>query len=178
MNNKIQARILKRLDQIEARLATLESGKPTNTKYRLQKLPDGKVWTMENLREKVKGAVWNQKYNCYMYTWEQAKKAVPKGFHLPSAQEFMRLALSLGYLEKSEEEVVSALQEKCGFTLAGYVDSDKTLYYQGSYGYYWSSTQEDATNAYYLYFRSDGSVNPQGNSSKYYGRAVRCVKDE
>ena len=48
--------------------------------------------------------------------------------------------------------------------------------YQGSYGYYWSSTAFSSTNARYLNF-SSSRVTP-GNSYSYYeynGRAVRCV---
>jgi uncharacterized protein (TIGR02145 family) len=45
---------------------------------------------------------------------------------------------------------------------------------QGSYGAWWSSTASSATNAYYLVF-STSIVNPAIYSSKYYGRAVRCV---
>ena len=50
--------------------------------------------------------------------------------------------------------------------------------YQGSYGYYWSSTASSSANARNLSF-SSSDVNP-GNvsSSKYYGFAVRCVMDE
>ena len=48
---------------------------------------------------------------------------------------------------------------------------------QGSVGFYWSSTASSSTVARYLYFYS--SVVYPGNyySSKYNGRAVRCVMD-
>ena len=46
--------------------------------------------------------------------------------------------------------------------------------YQGSGGYYWSSTQVSAANAHSLYFNST-YVNPAGNVNKTYGFAVRCV---
>ena len=45
---------------------------------------------------------------------------------------------------------------------------------QGSYGYYWSSTQSSATSAHYLSFSST-SVYPAGTSNKLGGFAVRCV---
>ena len=49
------------------------------------------------------------------------------------------------------------------------------FYYQGSDGYYWSSTANSSTLARLLYFYSS-VVNPGNrNSTKYYGRAVRCV---
>ena len=44
----------------------------------------------------------------------------------------------------------------------------------GSRGYYWSSSQDSATYAHYLYFLSS-SVNPANYSSKNYGFSVRCL---
>ncbi len=49
-----------------------------------------------------------------------------------------------------------------------------SLYTAGSYGYYWSSTANSGTNAYYLYFNSS-SVIPSSNDARYYGNSVRCV---
>jgi uncharacterized protein (TIGR02145 family) len=49
-----------------------------------------------------------------------------------------------------------------------------SLYNQGSYGLWWSSTAVSATVAYYLGFDTS-NVYPANNGGKYYGRAVRCV---
>ena len=122
-------------------------------KYTLKKLPDGKVWMMENLRESVEGAKWSDEYNCYYYTWEQAKQAVPEGYHLPSVSDFFALCESLGFGTIANDEVIKKLQDECGFALAGcYVFDDERFFGQGSYAYYWSSTAQSATNAYYLFF--------------------------
>lgn len=53
-----------------------------------------------------------------------------------------------------------------------------SFYYQGSYGYYWSSTTYSSATARRLYFDSS-SVSPGSNynSNKYNGFATRCVKD-
>ena len=48
------------------------------------------------------------------------------------------------------------------------------FYHQGSYGYYWSSSQASATNGRNLGFYSS-YVNPSGNDDKLSGFAVRCV---
>jgi uncharacterized protein (TIGR02145 family) len=50
------------------------------------------------------------------------------------------------------------------------------MYGVGTGGYYWSSTEDDSSSAYYLYFSTDGSVDPQDDSYKYRGFQVRCVK--
>ena len=57
---------------------------------------------------------------------------------------------------------------------AGYFGS--SLFYAGSYGYYWSSSlsTSSSSNAYELLFDS-GYVDPSGSSSRYIGRSVRPV---
>lgn len=146
-----------------------------SNEYTLKKLPDGKIWMMENLREEVEGAVWNDRYRCYMYTFDEAQKAVPEGFHLPSAREFFKLALALGYLEDGQI-VRKNLQDKCNFVFSGYAYDTGTLNYQGRDGYYWSSTQCTATSGYCLCFDSS-EVTPVCDSYKGGGMAVRCIKD-
>ena len=47
---------------------------------------------------------------------------------------------------------------------------------RGSFGYYWSSSFSSARSARRLYFYS-GGVNPQDNSNRYYGFAVRPVQN-
>ena len=55
----------------------------------------------------------------------------------------------------------------------------KGFVYQGSYGYYWSSTALSSAGARDLYFYSS-SVGPSSSSNfnKYYGFAIRCVMEE
>ncbi|MCX4359583.1 MAG: hypothetical protein OSJ22_08125, partial [Rikenellaceae bacterium] len=53
-------------------------------------------------------------------------------------------------------------------------DSDGTLHNYGTYGSYWSSTQYDTSNAYYMNFGSRG-VNTSC-AIKTYGFSVRCVR--
>ena len=55
---------------------------------------------------------------------------------------------------------------------SGYWSND--FVYQGSSGCYWSSTANSSTYAWSLFFNSS-YVSPGSNSSKYGGRAVRCV---
>jgi hypothetical protein len=44
-----------------------------------------------------------------------------------------------------------------------------------SVGFYWSSVVYDSNYAYYLYFNSGDSVDPQNNDGRVYGFSVRCV---
>jgi hypothetical protein len=53
--------------------------------------------------------------------------------------------------------------------------SDGSLYYRGSSGFYWSSTQLDATTGWNLNFYSSGSY--MNGNYKAYGITLRCIRD-
>ena len=96
----------------------------------------------------------------------------PSGWRLPTSNggEFTALntAINSG-LTSTDAGLIGAswLAQRGGYWDFGFYD-------QGSYGYYWSSTQYSATVAYYLRFGST-YVNPVNLSSKNGGFAVRCV---
>lgn len=148
--------------------------------YTFKKLPDGKLWIDGYLREKVDGAVWNEKYNCYMYTWERALKAVPAGLRLPTAREFLDLCLALGYLKISEERVVNRLIDECGFKMAGYCIVDNcSLLGQGSSLRVWSCSSYSATDTSTSYglCANSSAVNPARGCDRCFGFGARCIKD-
>jgi hypothetical protein len=58
---------------------------------------------------------------------------------------------------------------------AGCLDTDGSLYGRGSHGWYWSSSQADATAGRILSFDSGLSI--MDTYSKSYGFPVRCVRD-
>ena len=96
----------------------------------------------------------------------------PAGWRLPTSHggEFTALNTAInGGLTTTYTGLIGApwLAQLSGNWLNGFN-------YQGSSGYYWSSTQDSATIAYSLSFSSTG-VYQANNSSKYFGFAVRCV---
>ncbi len=108
------------------------------------------------------------------YTWKQAIEAAKKfaelygrEWRLPTKEDFIALAKEVNY---NPDKLVALGFVKARYYLDGSVD------YAGNFGYYWSSAWLSATYAYILYFNS-GGVWPQNINNKYYGQAVRCVKD-
>ena len=96
----------------------------------------------------------------------------PKGWRLPTGEnsgEFQTLYNNYNSL--------SALRSNpANFTLSGFVYSS-SRYYQGSLGYYWSSTVDSSNYAYDLYLNTSG-VNPANGSNKGDGFSVRCIADD
>jgi uncharacterized protein (TIGR02145 family) len=70
---------------------------PDNKKYKTVKMPDGKVWFAENLNYAIGNSACydNKEENCEkcgrLYDWETAMKACPKGYHLPTNEEWKKL---------------------------------------------------------------------------------------
>ena len=51
-----------------------------------------------------------------------------------------------------------------------------SMYDQGIYGRYWSSTAySSATYVYFLHLRNSGAVNPADYYEKYRGFSLRCL---
>ena len=92
----------------------------------------------------------------------------PKGWRLPTGGnggEFEAL--------NNRYSSISDLMANADFTLSGRVHSSSRGY-QGSSGYYWSSTVNSSSNAYHLLLNTS-YVYPANFSSKNYGFSVRCI---
>ena len=92
----------------------------------------------------------------------------PKGWRLPtggSSGEFQTLY--------NNYNSVALMMNVPNFTLSGYVYNG-SVSSQGSGGYLWSSTVNNANFAYYLYLNSS-YVRPANVSDKLYGFSVRCM---
>jgi len=65
----------------------------------------------------------------------------------------------------------------------GYRDGSGVFYYSGTYsaigyfGYWWTSTDYDAINAWYYNLHFDNSFVGRANCDKKYGYYVRCIRD-
>lgn len=100
----------------------------------------------------------------------------PKGWRLPTSGsngEYKRLCDAY---DATTGSVLTS--EPLNFTYAGIVHYvNGSLYNQGSYGYYWSSTVNNANYACILLFYSS-YVNPANNISRPYGYSVRGILRE
>ncbi len=103
----------------------------------------------------------------------------PKGWRLPTASsrnsEFADLNDALGSVSGSNKVANWINPDGPAFLLSGNYYSGSARN-QGNYGYYWSSTSYDSSNAYLMYFYS-ASVYPSGNNYRYLGLSVRCLAE-
>ena len=116
--------------------------------------------------------------------WTKANDPSPAGYRVPTFEEIESL-LNTTYVTNEWTTQYGVFGRK--FTdksngnsiflpAVGYRNgSDGTLYYAGSYGDYWSSTQLDSGSAYDLFFYSNSA--DWGNGNRKSGRSVRPVAE-
>ena len=158
------------------------------------------TWMAENLNYHI-GKSYSYCYdndvnNCakygLLYSWTAAKKACPRGWHLPTKAEFDTLLAAVGddstagkmlkstsgWNEKRDGSSGNGTDDYSFSALpAGNRNSNEHFYGEGNGAYFWSSTEENGGYAYvmdlnYIY---DGAN--LGGSNVSNGFSVRCVKD-
>ena len=139
------------------------------------------VWMASNLNIKVPGSwAYNEdpamelKYG-RLYTWDAAIKACPKGWHLPTINEWVELFDFLG----GEDKAGKFLKVGGGIFNAKYAGMTGVGNYRllNSYGAYWSSTPIDNANAWFIYITTDNNAATSTYSVKTHGLSVRYIKN-
>lgn len=120
----------------------------------------------------------------------------PEGWHLPTVAEFKALFTAVGGTQDAKNEVLWNNVGKMLKSISGWKSSgngtdayafsalpagikynDRNFSFEGYLAYFWSSTEYDSYNAYYMYLDSNDDDVYLGNRYKNYGFSVRCVKD-
>jgi uncharacterized protein (TIGR02145 family) len=141
------------------------------------------VWMAKNLDIEVPGS-WcydNNPDNCKkygrLYTYEAAIKACPKGWHLPSSEEWSVLANYLGGEDVAGKALKAGGSSGLKLPLGGNRVFSGTYGLIGTYGCYWSSTKNDAKHAWYLYVTDKNDYITLTYFTSSYGFNVRYIKD-
>ncbi|MCL2220422.1 MAG: fibrobacter succinogenes major paralogous domain-containing protein [Chitinispirillia bacterium] len=163
--------------------------------YRTVKIGN-QTWMAENLNYKTDKSVCydNEESNCQkygrLYDWKTALNACPAGWHLPSDEEWEALTDFVG----GEETAGTKLKSKTGWSTdkgykaatddygfsalpGGAGNSGGNFYYAGYYGYWWSATEGDATDARRRYMYYNFEDVGWYNYSKSGLFSLRCSQD-
>ncbi|OFZ09148.1 MAG: hypothetical protein A2338_05930 [Bacteroidetes bacterium RIFOXYB12_FULL_41_6] len=134
-------------------------------------------------------------------TTEGAQGVCPDGWHLPGDEEWKTLEMALG-MSQSQADATgwrgtdeggkmkepdlahwnspnTGASNSSGFTAlpGGNRLSDGSFYYLGSYGDWWSSTENSGTYVWERYLGYSSAKVYRLNVSKTLGYSVRCLKD-
>ncbi|MEA2042226.1 MAG: FISUMP domain-containing protein [Bacteroidota bacterium] len=140
-----------------------------NLKYKVVKIGT-KWWMAENLNYKSGDDSWSYENSANnageygkLYTWKEAKKVCPTGWHLPSSSEW-----------NTAKNYISKLDIKMGGVYYYFVGSFSSI---GETAGFWTSTSSDASNAVAKTFRKGSNLMKTEQQNKTYGYSVRCVKN-
>ena len=103
------------------------------------------------------------------FTW-------PQGITAPTTYNTLVSNWGTGTPSYSADQWKTLERAGCVFLPAAGMRRGTTVRNAGSYGYYWSSTLSNTSNAYNLNFYGAG-VNPQGSGTRSFGYSVRLVQD-
>jgi uncharacterized protein (TIGR02145 family) len=108
-----------------------------------------KIWLAENFAFEAKDGCWCYSGNFY-YNWVTAINVCPKGWHLPSREEFIALLKNLGNDENNICKALSSEGES-GFSalFCGYRYYDGKFLDYGQFAGFWScslSSEKDSSN--------------------------------
>lgn len=142
---------------------------------------DGLKWAIRNV-----GATEDNPYG-NLYTYEQALKACPSGWRLPSRTELrmliQNLSMAVSYNGMSGKWFSGSTPYKEGIDAVffPYAGGNMHEYDEGQYvdtiGYYWSSTMESNNSCWFLYFADFSLETSCLTFSSYHKFSVRCLKD-
>jgi uncharacterized protein (TIGR02145 family) len=143
------------------------------------------TWTAHNSTLSAPNSFWYErdsvKYKKYgkLYFFSGAMAACPKGWHLPSDEEWQTLIDYLGGDSLAVESLMEGGSSGLNLTFAGYrsSNSENDLFTKfGEYGFYWTSTVKAEQTAYAKLFVKGKKLDHQ-----YYRRAnafsVRYIKN-
>jgi uncharacterized protein (TIGR02145 family) len=126
-----------------------------------------------------------------LYCWEIAKEVCPDGWHLPSDEEWTKLAEYLG----GEEVAGGKMKEKSTYWISfteeanngsgfsalpgGYLENprDSSYPWMGEICFFWSTNEKDRTSGWFRYVKFDNNLLKAGDGDKKFGMSVRCLKD-
>jgi uncharacterized protein (TIGR02145 family) len=125
-----------------------------------------------------------------LYNWAAAKKSCPRGWHLPSENEWLELERSLGeeqlgsFLAGESEEWENGKMKKdnsygkseFNALPSGYRDGNGFFAEKGQVAYFWTANKFEVYYAYYRYIAADETYLGHEHGQVENGYSVRCVK--
>jgi uncharacterized protein (TIGR02145 family) len=145
------------------------------------------AWCYYN-NDPANGAIYGKLYN--RYAVNDPRGLAPKGWHIPSEAEWTELENYLGGKDvaggKLKETGTAHWQNpntgatnESGFSAlpGGWRNYNGAFGSVGYYGLWWSSTESDATDAWYRGMGCSYAAIGRGDDGKGSGFSVRCLRD-
>lgn len=157
-------------------------------------MPDGKIWTLENLNVETAQSfcLQDDSLSCnlygHLYTWKAAMgvcETLGSGWRLPTNEEWQALAKMYGGVyddsdDKGHAAYTNLLEGgKAEFNarLGGNREPDGSYQRIEAHGFYWTSTEYSEEEAWFYNFGKGSELLNHHTGSKQDAVSVRCIKD-
>lgn len=136
--------------------------------------PTQKSWVYD------RDSIANKKYG-RLYFWSNAMAAAPKGWHLPSLDEWTKLINNLGGDSTAALQLLDGGTSGLNLLFGGHrsanITPEEMFDLKDQFGYYWTSTQEGEQMAYAIELRKGVAYIVKNHFRRANGFSVRYVKD-
>lgn len=133
-----------------------------------------------------------------LYTWQDACKACPPGWHLPTDKEWTdmekflgisdSIIVSRGWRKTLNNASIKSMSgwlasapsgDELGFRAfpGGFRDSDGLFFNEGYFAYFWTASESDEDAAWYRVVTHDLNHVGRFSYDKQYSFSIRCVKN-
>lgn len=160
--------------------------------YRWIRVGD-QIWMAENLIYKSPDYSWAKEVYGYLYSWSEAKKVCPDGWHLPTDEEWKIIEgeIDSKYVKgdpiwdrvnKRGYDIGTKLKLKEGFNAlpSGGILVYDAYYFGGDHYFFWSADEASSSGAWCRNTWKGGSSDKKlsrNNMKKKYKMSVRCLKN-
>jgi uncharacterized protein (TIGR02145 family) len=151
------------------------------------------IWMAENLNVEVgySACYSNLDENCEkygrLYDWVTALTACPDGWHLPSYAEWQTLISNAGGKDLASKKLKASTgwdeggngsnSKRFSALPGGLGYSNAVFYSAGTSGNWWTSTEQNPSNAYYInmFHQTNDIYESDGNKLSLF--SIRCIKN-
>ena len=141
-----------------------------------------RTWYAENVKHKVPGSkAYNntEEYaNVYgrLYNYEQANRACPEGWHVPTIHEWKHLLHFFGGWHHSGQYLIAGKESDMDMLLGGFGQPDGKFKGIGEHGNWWDNELKDTNSAGIITLKKGDQNIYHSNVGDSHYLSCRCVK--
>jgi uncharacterized protein (TIGR02145 family) len=147
---------------------------------------DGGAWNSETQTEAYNiDCRSNPNHKGNLFSWRavaETEHICPAGWRVPDSADFRKLNVALSGQDVglgnyfTDRTIRDEYLTTWGGVYCGLCYWDGSLVNQGLVAFYWSQSEFNASNGFFMYFGTDGNIHPQNWLNKYFGYSLRCVR--
>lgn len=140
-------------------------------------------WFATNLNYESPGSFCYRDYQAFcdtygrLYTWDEASKVCPAGWHLPTSDDWMRVYRKFGGDKEAGVDLRQGGESNLELIMGGFGELDGTYIDVGLNAYYWKITDLRSKGSGVITIHSDVNEILDVEIGKYHKNSIRCVKD-